>query len=93
MEKGRAGSRPWKDCRCVSLILLSRASSSVGQSVPLIRVRSVVQVHPGPPLSGDVAQLGERLPCKQAVAGSSPAVSTIYLIKVFDSRIREPELR
>lgn len=29
------------------------------------------------PHYGDVAQLVERLPCKQEVAGSSPAVSTI----------------
>ncbi len=27
--------------------------------------------------SGGIAQLGERLPCKQEVAGSTPAVSTI----------------
>ena len=27
-------------------------------------------------LSGGIAQLGERLPCKQEVAGSIPAVST-----------------
>ena len=26
---------------------------------------------------GDIAQLGERLPCKQEVAGSSPTISTI----------------
>lgn len=50
----------------------------------------MVQVHLGPPLhrggrgrdggqggpSGDVAQLGERLPCTQQVTGSIPVVST-----------------
>ena len=28
---------------------------------------------------GDIAQLGERLPCKQEVAGSIPTISTTYL--------------
>ena len=48
-------------------------------------MRSVVRVHLGPPLSyrkwkadlyGGIAQLGERLPCKQEVAGSIPTIST-----------------
>ena len=30
----------------------------------------------GPEESGDIAQLGERLPCKQEVAGSIPTIST-----------------
>ena len=29
--------------------------------------------------NGDVAQLGERLPCKQNVAGSIPVISTIVI--------------
>ena len=28
-------------------------------------------------IDGDIAQLGERLPCKQEVAGSIPTISTI----------------
>ena len=28
-------------------------------------------------IEGDIAQLGERLPCKQEVAGSIPTISTI----------------
>ena len=47
-------------------------------------MRSVVRVYPGPPLSGSVAlppdgaiaQLGERLLCKQEVVGSIPSGST-----------------
>ena len=39
---------------------------------------SLVQIQPSPPF-GDVAQLGERLPCTQEVAGSSPVVSTTNL--------------
>ena len=40
-------------------------------------MRSVVRVHFGPPpLSGGIAQLGERLPCKQEVSGSIPLIST-----------------
>ena len=27
-------------------------------------------------IEGDIAQLGERLPCKQEVAGSNPTIST-----------------
>ena len=27
-------------------------------------------------IDGDIAQLGERLPCKQEVAGSNPTIST-----------------
>ena len=37
---------------------------------------------PPPHLYGDVAQLGERLPCKQEVAGSSPVVSTNFSLGV-----------
>ena len=30
-------------------------------------------------IEGDIAQLGERLPCKQEVAGSIPTISTIEI--------------
>ena len=30
-------------------------------------------------IEGDIAQLGERLPCKQEVAGSIPTISTTQL--------------
>lgn len=63
----------------------ARACSSAGQSAPLIRVRSVVQIDSGPPVAiwrftsfGAVAQMGERLLCKQEVAGSIPASSTRF---------------
>jgi hypothetical protein len=36
----------------------------------------VVRIHPDPPTHGAIAQLGERLLCKQEVAGSIPAGST-----------------
>ena len=39
----------------------------------------MVRVHLGPPFAtpyGDLAQLGERLPCTQEVRGSIPLVST-----------------
>ena len=42
-------------------------------------MRSVVQIHLGPPTGGTpgaVAQLGEHLVCNQGVAGSSPVSST-----------------
>ena len=42
----------------------------------MISVRSEVQVFPGPPFIGGVAQLGERLLCKQEVIGSIPFAST-----------------
>ena len=29
-------------------------------------------------IDGDIAQLGERLPCKQEVSGSIPLISTKY---------------
>ena len=32
-------------------------------------------------IEGDIAQLGERLPCKQEVAGSIPTISTKNQIK------------
>ena len=47
---------------------------------------SVVQVHPDPPtncspgISGAIAQLGERLLCKQEVTGSIPVGSTRQLV-------------
>ena len=44
-------------------------------------MRSVVQIHLGPPtnilaFSGDIAQLGERSLCKAEVTGSIPVIST-----------------
>ena len=36
----------------------------------------MVQIHPDPPFIGGVAQLGERLLCKQEVIGSIPFTST-----------------
>ena len=60
--------------------LFERAYSSAGESARLISVRSVVQIHLGPPATasatGAVAQLGERRPCKAEVVGSSPICST-----------------
>ena len=40
----------------------------------LFNLQDPSRVHEEP--SGGIAQLGERLPCKQEVAGSIPAVST-----------------
>ena len=40
----------------------------------------MVQIHPDPPLIGGVAQLGERLLCKQEVIGSIPFTSTSNLL-------------
>lgn len=34
-----------------------------------------------PPVSGAIAQMGERLPCKQEVAGSIPAGSTSFRVR------------
>jgi hypothetical protein len=55
--------------------------SSVGQSAPLIRVRSEVRIFPDPPHTnyqgGAIAQLGERVLCKHEVVGSIPTGSTI----------------
>ena len=33
-------------------------------------------------IDGDIAQLGERLPCKQEVAGSIPTISTNFEMKM-----------
>ena len=74
-EVGRSSLWHW----CVGVLPKNfRVCSSVGQSAPLIRVRPVVQVHPDPPkcLVGAIAQLGERLLCKQEVGGSIPPSST-----------------
>ena len=38
----------------------------------------MVQLHPDPPVNGAIAQLGERLLCKQEVIGSIPIGSTSY---------------
>jgi hypothetical protein len=47
-------------------------------------VRSIVQIYPGPPLFGGVAQLGEHLPCTQGVIGSNPFTSTKCIIVFFE---------
>jgi hypothetical protein len=39
----------------------------------------MVRVHLGPPTYGGIAQLGERLPCKQEVRSSILLVSTIFI--------------
>ena len=41
---------------------------------------SAVRFRPKPPLSGGLAQLGEHLPYKQRVGGSSPSSSTIKVL-------------
>ncbi len=65
----------------------------------------MVRAHSGPPKikeqrAGDIAQLGERLPCKQEVAGSIPTISTIEIkskhlmkIKCFDLASKEAGAR
>ena len=81
-----------------------RARSSAGYSVRLIIARSVVRAHSGPPTKkrerhGGLAQLGERLPCKQEVSGSIPLISTIEIrskhlrrmLKCFDLASRKLE--
>ena len=62
-------------------------------------MRSVVQLHPGPPnyvsfkfylVIGGLAQLGERRPCKAEVVGSIPIGSTIFLtIHTFNFDLNE----
>jgi hypothetical protein len=46
--------------------------------VPLMRSRTFESKPRAPPstTSGDVAQLAERLPCKQEAVGSGPTIST-----------------
>ena len=68
---------------------MSWVCSSVGQSAPLIRVRSVVQIHPDPPSSrpGAIAQLGEHLLCKQGVIGSIPIGSTRHINPIDETNV------
>ena len=44
----------------------------------------MVQIHPDPPITGAIAQLGERLPCTQEVRGSIPRSSTILVLRDHD---------
>ena len=39
-------------------------------------------------IDGDIAQLGERLPCKQEVAGSIPTISTNFELRMDGSAQR-----
>ena len=41
-------------------------------------------------IDGDIAQLGERLPCKQEVAGSIPTISTNEIIAKTSKLQAEP---
>ena|SRR5688572_19625477 len=75
--------------------ILRRVCSSVGQSAPLIRVRSEVQILPDPPVvhwyvSGAIAQLGEHLLCKQGVVGSIPTGSTSDSAELFHLCVKRP---
>ena len=49
----------------------------------------MVRTHPDPPSAyrGGVAQLGERLLCKQEVIGSIPFTSTIQALETRDGRL------
>ena len=70
-------------------------SGQRGQTVNLLSVTSVVRIHPHPfgtlyefhscyfQLNGVLAQLGEHLPYKQGVTGSSP-VGPIYSALIYD---------
>ena len=70
-----------------SWILDFRVCSSAGQSTRLISVGSLVQIQPDPPrFVGGVAQLGERLLCKQEVIGSIPFTSTTGFRRAKSSR-------
>ena len=54
----------------------------------MISVRSEVQVFLGPPITGGLAQLGERLICIQEVSGSIPLSSTMkHLVILFCEEI------
>ena len=58
----------------------------------------MVRVHFGPPLQlnktlyGGLAQLGERLPCKQEVTGSIPVLSTTSKLKVESGKLKVKRL-
>ena len=43
-----------------------------------------------PLMNGSIAQLGEHLPYKQGVTGSSPVLSTIYLARWCSRLARQP---
>ena len=73
MKAGAAG----RQVRVAIHTLDFGAYSSAGQSTRLISAGSMVQVHLGPVAGGAVAQLGERLLCKQEAAGSSPVCSRL----------------
>ena len=95
--------RPEKPCVGSSILPLGTtkmirmrkewACSSGGQSAPLIRVRSVVRVHPRPPFFlGNQLRWLERLVWDQEVASSSPAFPRLkklisYKIKRFSGYI------
>ena len=51
-------------------------SGQRGQTVNLLSMTSVVRIHPHP--FGVLAQLGEHLPYKQRVTGSSPVGPILY---------------
>ena len=40
-------------------------------------------------IDGDIAQLGERLPCKQEVAGSIPTISTNRIQRVLNGPVAQ----
>ena len=52
-------------------------SGQRGQTVNLLSTTSVVRIHPHP-FEGVLAQLGEHLPYKQGVTGSSPVGPIFY---------------
>ena len=58
----------------------------------MIRVGSKVRVFLGPPNSGGLAQLGERLICIQEVVGSIPSGSTIASCEGYERKKFSPFL-
>ena len=80
------GAGVWTAVMLTERSWVMRAYSSAGESARLISARSVVQIYLGPPKTGirrfyknffgDIAQLGERRPCKAEVTGSIPVIST-----------------
>ena len=44
-------------------------------------------------INGDVAQLGEHLPCKQGVKGSNPSISTRNLFEGLSGEERQGKLQ
>ena len=76
VSEGAAGSPPFygESGNCLRMVTVFLQEPKMLRELFVVQFPGII---PWKHLNGGVAQLGERLPCKQEVMGSTPTISTM----------------